>query len=139
MNEHSAETKAQKSITQHEPKPANPAIAVIRGITGMVIGGVLGVYGFFWIVQQGFYAIILPGTLAGVGCRILASKRMLMLSILCAVISIGLGLYTEWMFAPFTQDKSLAYFITHIHQLKPITLLLIALGAAFGFWITDRR
>lgn len=129
----------KENTTTEEPNQPNSFIAVIRGLVGMIAGGVLGVYGFFWIVQQGFYAIILPGTLAGIGVRVLSPQRILWLSILCAVFALGLGLYTEWMFAPFTRDNGLIYFITHIHQLRPVTLILIPLGAAFGFWIADRR
>jgi hypothetical protein len=121
------------------PKSSSSAIAAIRGIVGMVVGGVIGVYGFFWIIQQGFYAIMLPGTLAGVGVRVLSPHRMLWLSVVCAVFALGLGFYTEWLRAPFTRDNGLLYFITHIHQLKPIAIIMITVGAAFGFWIADRR
>ena len=47
---------------------------------------------------------------------------------LCALAGLALGLYTEWRFAPFKDDASFPYFLTHVHRLKPFTLLLLALG-----------
>ena len=32
-------------------------------------------------------------------------------------------------------DHSLAYFATHLHQLRPITLLMVAAGGALGYWL----
>ena len=37
------------------------------------------------------------------------------------------------------RDGSLGYFVTHIHQLKPITLIMIAAGAFIGFWAPSSR
>ncbi len=137
MNDQPKEALEQTGSEQE--RFPNPTLAIVRGLIGMAVGGVLGVVGFNWIVRQGFYAIILPGMLAGAGCRVLAPRRLLILSIVCAVFSVILGLYAEWQAFPFTRDNSLMYFITHIHQLKPITLILIGLGGFFGFWIADRR
>jgi hypothetical protein len=45
-----------------------------------------------------------------------------------------LGLFTEWRFAPFIADSSFGYFITHIHDLSIITLIMITIGGLCGFW-----
>ena len=37
------------------------------------------------------------------------------------------------------RDGSLGYFVTHIHQLKPITLIMIAAAAFIGFWAPFSR
>ena len=50
-----------------------------------------------------------------------------------------LSLFCEWRFAPFIKDNSLGYFLTHVHELKPITLIMIAVGTFIGFWIPFRR
>lgn len=57
----------------------------------------------------------------------------------CGVLAVGLGLFTEWQFAPFKKDDSLSYFLAHILDLRPITLIMIAVGGAIGFWIPFRR
>ena len=50
-----------------------------------------------------------------------------------------LGLFTEWRFFPFKADDSFRYFLRNVHELKPITLLMIAAGTAIGFWVPFRR
>jgi subtilisin family serine protease len=49
------------------------------------------------------------------------------------VAGLALGLFTEWRFAPFIADNSLLYFVTHVHALKPITILMLALGAFLSY------
>ena len=103
------------------------------GLLGAVVGGVLGYFAFFSIAQQGFYALILPPVLLGYGAGLCAGRRSTELSIICAVAGLGLGLFTEWRFAPFLVDASFEYFIKHIHKLKPVTLVMIALGTYFSY------
>lgn len=39
-------------------------------LLGAVSGGLLGYLGFFWLVHQGFYGLILPGGLLGIGAGV---------------------------------------------------------------------
>lgn len=102
-------------------------------LAGAAVGGLLGYAGFFWIAQQGFYALVLPGGLLGLGAS-LAPSRWIGWAVICGAAALALGLFTEWQFAPFNKDGSLSYFMTHLHQLKPVTWLMILVGAAIGFW-----
>jgi hypothetical protein len=102
-------------------------------LAGAAAGGTLGYLGFFWIAQQGFYALVLPGGLLGLGAS-LAPNRWIGWAVICGAAALALGLYTEWQFAPFKADESMSYFMTHLHQLKPVTWLMILVGAAIGFW-----
>ena len=45
-----------------------------------------------------------------------------------------LGIVTEWRFAPFVADESFSFFVRHLNELKPLTLILIGVGAVLGFW-----
>ena len=56
------------------------------------------------------------------------------LGLVCGVLGVVLGLITEWRFAPFVADGSLLYFLTHVGDLMPITLLMIGLSGVFAFW-----
>ena len=107
-------------------------------LMGAVAGGLVGYFGFFWIARQGFYALVLPGGLLGVGASLFAN-RSTDLCIVCGLLALALGVVAEWQFAPFIRDGSLGYFVTHIHQLKPITLLMIAAAAFIGFWAPFSR
>lgn len=102
-------------------------------IAGAAIGGTLGYFVFFWVASQGFYGLVIPGGFLGIGAA-LARNRSLPLAVACGAAALLLGFYTEWKFAPFAKDESLGYFVLHIHKLKPLTLLMVALGAGVGFW-----
>ena len=107
-------------------------------LLGAVAGGLVGYFGFLWIARQGFYALVLPGGLLGVGAS-LVQTRSTSICVLCGLLALALGLLAEWQFAPFIRDGSLGYFLAHIHQLKPITLVMIAAGACIGFWAPFSR
>lgn len=105
---------------------------------GAVLGGVVGYFGFFWLAHQGFYAMILPGGLVGLGAG-MGRGRSVVVSVVCGVGALALGLFTEWRFAPFMADGSLGYFLSHAQNLQPITLIMIAAGGFLGFWPPFRR
>jgi hypothetical protein len=107
-------------------------------LVGAAAGGLLGYFAFFWLAGQGLYGLILPGGLLGLGAGI-GKNRSLLLAAFCGICAVALGLFTEWRFAPFRKDDSLGYFLTHVQDLKPITLLLILLGGLLGFWVPFRR
>lgn len=111
----------------------------LRGILGAVVGAALGYSVFFFLAGQGLYAIVIPGALLGLGCGYLSGLPSLGLGILCGLSAILLGLFIEWQFAPFIKDDRLSYFMTHLHDLRPATLIMIALGGLFGFWFGKGR
>jgi hypothetical protein len=112
---------------------------MLAALAGAVIGGAMGYFAFIWIARQGFYALMLPGVLAGVGASLFVSDRSVPRGAFCGVFALGLGLFAEWRFAPFIKDPSLGYFLVHVHRLQPITLLMIAVGGVLGYWLAVGR
>src|SRR5207237_6613579 len=115
-----------------------PMLPTLLVFGGALLGGALGYAAFFWVASQGFYGMILPGGLLGLGAG-LARGRYVWPAVVCGLLALGLGLFTEWRFDPFRADKSLGYFLGHVHELKPVTLLMIGLGGLIGFWLPFRR
>ena len=107
-------------------------------LLGAIAGGLAGYFLFFWVTRQGMYALVLPGGLLGLGAGIFRC-RSTSIAVACALLALALGLFTEWRFAPFVADGGFAYFLLHAHELKPITLIMIAAGAFIGFWVPFRR
>ena len=107
-------------------------------LAGAALGGVLGYFAFFWMAAQNFYGLILPGGLLGLGAGV-AQNRSTWLAVVCGLLATALGLFTEWRFSPFTKDDSLNYFLLHVHDLQPVTLLMVGAGGVMGFWIPYRR
>jgi len=110
-------------------------ISTTLGVIGAVVGGYAGYKLFFWIANQGLYALVLPGAAIGIGCGLLARHQSVLRGIACAVAALGLGLYTEWKFQPFVVDDRFPYLVLHFYNLKPITLIMIGLGTALSYYL----
>ncbi len=107
----------------------------LLGLIGAVAGAVLGYYTFQWIYDHGFYGMMIPGAFVGLGCGLLSQHPSQVRGVLCAVAGLALGLFTEWKFRPFLADKTLTYFLKNLAELTPVTLLMIAAGAFFAYWL----
>lgn len=112
----------------------NQIIGIARGLVGAAIGGAVGYFAFGWVLGYGLYAMILPGAALGFGFATLAGERNRINGIISAVLATGLGLFTEWRYFSFVADDSFGYFVSHIHKLTPITLIMIAVGSALAYW-----
>lgn len=108
---------------------------LLAALGGTLAGGTVGYFAFIWIARQGFYALILPGAMAGLGASLLVSDRSVLRGVLCGLFAVGLGMFAEWRFAPFIKDDHFGYFLAHVSRLQPITLLMIAAGGGFGYWL----
>jgi hypothetical protein len=107
-------------------------------IAGAIVGGAIGVYAFGWLLKQGFYGLVLPGGLLGIGAAY-AKPRSIFVPIVCGVAALLLGFAAEALYHPFIADHSFGYFISHLSDLEPVTFLMIGLGAAIGFSMPFRR
>src|SRR5262245_8081662 len=123
-------------------QPADPVhprrLQWARALVGAVLGGVAGYVLCGWLATQGFYAVALPGVLLGIGSAWLIGGRSLPFSIGCGLAGLALGLLAEWANFPFIENKSLAFFLTHLSGLRPFTFLMIGLGGLAAFWFTWR-
>jgi hypothetical protein len=103
-----------------------------------VAGSLLGYAGFAQLLAYGIYALALPGGLAGLAAGIPRSRAPIV-PILCGVLATAAGVFTEHHFAPFHADHSLGYFLRHLVNLQPLTLVSILVGGLIGFWVPFRR
>ena len=108
-----------------------PRIAL--GLIAAAIAGCIGYFAFFWITSQGFYAIILPPALLGLAAGYAVGARSQPFAIACGAAGLALGIFTEWKFAPFKADGSLVYFVTHVHETKQLTQILLAIGTVICY------
>jgi hypothetical protein len=103
-------------------------------VLGGVAGGVLGFYAVGWIKEQDFYALVLPGGLVGIGCGLVSRHDSTARGAFCGLVALALGLYCDWRYFPFRADRSLGYYLTHISDLPPVTLIMIMVGGVLAFW-----
>lgn len=125
--------QAIEVVTDVNDTNTDRSVRYALGAVGAAIGGIIGLFLFGWLVRQQFYALILPGAMLGVGCGMASRIRSRGLGLACAVAAIGLGIYAEWSSFPFKADESLGFFLRNLTNLKPITLILIVLGAVFAY------
>jgi len=112
---------------------------LLLGALGGLIGGVAGYFLFGWTWHWGFYGIMIPGVAVGLGVGWCSGDRSNVYGILAAVAGLGLGLFTEWSYRPFKVDESLRFFLTNLHRLTPVTLIMIGLGTVFAYWFGQGR
>jgi len=123
-------------------KPAagpNQPLILLRGIGGAVVGGVAGYFLFWFLLKNNLYSSMIPGALLGIGAGLAARGKSPILGILCGIAAIPLAIWSEWMLLPFIQDNSLTFFVSNLHQLPPLHLLMMALGAAAAWWFGKGR
>ena len=107
-------------------------------LCGAIGGGLLGHFGFRYLLRSGLYAMVLPGGLTGLGAGIPRGQSKWVAAV-SALLALGVSLFTEWRSAPFEADGSFSYFLAHLANLRPVTLLMMAVGAGIGFWVPFRR
>jgi hypothetical protein len=123
---------------QSAPAPKQTLI-LLRGIGGAIAGGVAGYFLFWFLLRNGLYSSMIPGALLGIGAGLAARGRSQLLGIICGVAAIPLSIWSEWHLMPFAQDNSLRFFLANLHQLPPMHLLMMALGAAAAWWFGKGR
>lgn len=139
MSEHGTDLAETRENAKESAADGFPLAAWVLGLVGAVVGGVLGYFLFMWIAGYGFYAIVLPGALVGIGCGALSGRKSTGLGIACAILGLAAGIFSEWRFAPFALDESLVFFLKHFHENGPVTLVLIAIGGICAFYFGRGR
>ena len=118
----------------------NPIVVWARAVAGVALGAVVGYFVYEWILRQGFYALVIPGAMIGWGAGFFLRTRRPEIGVLAAVVAFVVSILSEWATQPFIDDESLGYFLTHLHQLQPITWIMIALGTYIAFsWGAGRN
>jgi hypothetical protein len=91
------------------------------------------------MARQGFYALVLPGALVGIGAGMVLKERSVPLMVICGLMGLGFGIFSEWRFGPFMVDKSFGYFIRHLPDLLPLTKLMLAMCGVCGAYFARGR
>lgn len=127
----------------NEPPPSPPAetpagrgaaVDLALGTVGAVVGAVVGVWVFGLIARQGFLAVFLPGALTGLACGAVSGRRSVVLAVVSGILGTLAGVVAEWRLGAFEEDDSLWFFITHLQDLRPFTLGMIAVGGGLAAW-----
>lgn len=109
----------------------------VPGLVGGVVGGVGGYLLVAYLIRsQGLWVPILPGAFAGLACgqtsSIYSKRRGVVMAIFVALLIV----YTQWKLfnPPFAFDGSLQAYAMHLHELPPLTLIVMAVNVVLGYW-----
>lgn len=108
----------------------------VRGYAAALIGGILGYALAWWLVRWGLYAPLLPGAGVGLGFGLATAQQPLVHRVICGVAGLAAGVYVEWQLFPFIDDRSLGYFLLHLHEVMPLHLVFLVLGGLLAFWLS---
>jgi hypothetical protein len=103
------------------------------GFVAAAAGGVIGYFVFFWMARQGFYTLIIPPALLGLAGGLAIRSRSQLFGILCGIAGLASALFIEWRFELKFADKSFAYFLAHLHECKPLTLIMLLIGTVISY------
>ncbi len=109
----------------------------VPGLLGGAVGGYLGYLAVgFLIGRTGFWVPILPGAFAGLACGQLSSIASTRRGALNGLLALGLSIFAQWkLFSPpFEFDGSFPAYVSHLHQLPILTLVVLGLNGLLGFW-----
>ena len=108
---------------------------ILLAFLGAVAGGFLGYYTFQWLYNHGFYGMMIPGALIGLGGSLLTQASSQTRGFVCAAAALGLSVLMEWRFFPFIDDSRFRYFVRHFLEVNSVHLAMIAAGAFFAYWL----
>ena len=117
----------------------NHAFILLRGIIGAAVGALVGYFVFRWLARTGLYGIMMPGLLLGLGAGLAARGQSQGLGILCGLVAVVVTVFDEWSVFPFVKDSSFGFFVAHVHELPPIKLAMMGLGALAAYWFGQGR
>jgi hypothetical protein len=117
----------------------NPNARFLLAVAAGLGGGIVGHFLFIWMLQQGFYALLLPGALVGIAAGLVLKERSVPLIVICGLMGLAVGIFSEWRIGPFIADKSFGYFIRHLPDLLPLTKLMLVLSPICGAYFARGR
>ena len=110
-----------------------------RGLLGAIIGGGAGWFAYFWLLNQGYNGLMIPGALVGVGFSMLSRRSAWSFGFACAAMGLGLMLACEWQSLVKYHDGPFLDFLPNIHKLNTPNKIMLAGGTLIAFWIGKGR
>jgi hypothetical protein len=111
---------------------------ILRGVGGAIGGAALGYVLVSLLFHRGLYGIMLPGVLIGMGAGFAARSRSQVLGIVCAVLAVGATLFTDWH-VRFSVNNTFPFFLSHLHTLGAVPLVMMVLGVIAAYWFGQGR
>ena len=136
-------------MSNHDQREAEQAIlyvvqgsmtgAWIRGLLGAIIGGGAGWFAYFWLLDQGFDGLMIPGALVGAGFSTLSHRSAWSFGFACALMGLGLMLVCEWQSLVNFRNGSFFDFLANVQKLNTPNKIMLGGGTLVAFWLGKGR
>ena len=103
---------------------------LILGVVGGVGGGVIGFLICKWLSSQGFYAVVIPGSLVGMGFGYCARKRHVVFGCVSGILGLFAGLITQWKV--YSNEPSFWKLVGELKDYSAVTWIMLGLGTVFA-------
>lgn len=107
----------------------NLALGIVGGIAGGFAGGLICKF----LADQGFYGVILPGALVGLGFALAARKGHFGFGAVSGVLGLLAGLLTQWKV--YSDEPSFFKLVGELKDYSIVTWIMLGLGAVLAFTI----
>ncbi len=108
-----------------------PIKNLFLGLIGGVAGGIVGFFVCKWLATQGFYAVVIPGAMVGLGFGLAARKRHQAFGLICAVLGLFAGLITQWKV--YSNEPSFWKLVGELKDYSIVTWVLLGLGVVMAY------
>ena len=108
----------------------------ILALVGAAIGGTLGFFATAWVLQNGYYTVLLPAAFAGLG-TLLGRVKGISIPLALAAAAFCFTYFTQWRY--FKPHYSFSEFIQEIQLLRPLTHVMAVVGGLIAFWVPFRN
>ena len=112
---------------------ARKILGVVLGLVGAIIGGAVGVALVYWLRNQGFYAMMIPGAFVGLGAHVASPYPSNLRGAILGVAGLFVGVVTEWAVF-WSGDPKFTVFLQEFPKQPTITFLMIGAGAIMAYW-----
>ena len=111
----------------------------VRRLLGAIVGGALGVIGYWLLLEQRQSLLVLVGAGVALGAGIAARRRSWAWGAVMAVVAFGATLVTAWAFHRHADDPSFATFVARLGELPWRTQASLVAAALMGLWFGSGR
>lgn len=128
----------QDSTNQpNHPMADRAPIAMLKGVIGAVVAGVIGYFLYRLLLNNGYYAIAIPGGFVGIGYGLAARKPSMIAGICCGIAGLFFGFWCDAV--TMAPPETLFSYLAKFNQKPQTNLILICIGAFMSAWFGRGR
>ena len=111
---------------------AFPVDRLAFGLVGAIAGAVVGYFAFGFLVDQGWYSLIIPGACVGLGFGLASRRRHVVFGVISAFLGLITCVACEWHI--LNKGESFSEFIDGFKNEGIMTWIMLVFGVLAAYW-----